>query len=751
MSTRNIIRAAAVLFALLFLLAVGGCGTRNGAPAKHPAGEGLDSALTQLDAMQAPDGVDSQVFQQLKDSLRAQLLARGTGKLTSAPPLGAPNVVDDLALVESGGLYTATWSYRNLGDYNQDSVVNVQDITPLAMHFGHTTEAGGTWDELDPVIDGDGNETVGVADITPLAQHFNSECVRYSLKQGTSEAGPYAEFATIPFTEATGSGRKQFTLSSLALTAGWWYVVQPVDSGENFGQAGIQKQIPAGGQPPVAAFTADPMSGAAPLTVTFDASGSTHADGTIISYSWDWNDDGVFEEVNATPGAVYTFTNGGAFTVNMKVTGDDSATDTASLVINVSQEWIHTWGQANWDTAKAITTNSGGEIFVAGHIGVTGTDSDIVLLKYSPAGDLLWQKAWGGDFDEEPAGVVTNSYGEVFVVGSTTTYGEGNSDLILLKFSPLGVLQWIRTWGSPAMETPVGVAMDGNQDLIVAGQTDGFGAAIKDIFIVKFSGVNANVEWQKLWSSPMTNLASGVAAGGTSFYVSGTTYGYGQGGQDALILAGGTDGSFYWRKTWGTTLSEGARAITMEPDTGHLCLTGFAEDAPTFSLDVLLLEYAQNGDLLLERQWGGSSFDRGDAIAATAAGDIIIGGYSMSFLDPTNADGLLLRYSSAGDLLWSRTLGGFSAEGLYAAHYDAVGNLLLAGNSPNNQCTWTSVTGVETTTAATETFSDNDGFTDIVGVISDLGFDSRDIVGVEDVGGGGDADVLTLKLSPGSL
>jgi PKD repeat protein len=751
MSTRNIIRAAAILYALLSLLAAGGCGTRNGAPARHPASSGLNSALAQLDAMQAPGGVDSLVFQQLKDSLRAQLLAKGAGKLVSAPPMGAPNAVDDLALAESGGLYTATWSYRNLGDYNQDSVVNVQDITPLAMHFGHTTEAGGTWDELDPVIDGDGNGTVGIADITPLAQHFNSECVRYSLKQGTSEAGPYAEFSTIAFTEAIGSGRKQFALSSLALTAGWWYVVQPVDRGENFGQAGIQKQIPPANIPPTAALTADPMSGPAPLTVAFDASGSTDVDGTIVSYSWDWTNDGIYEEVGPTPNSEFTFTAGGAFTVNLMVTDDSAGTDSTSLVIDVSQEWMHTWGQTGWDIAQAVTTNSAGEVFIGACLEISGTNSDIVLLKYSPEGDLLWQKAWGGEFDEEPVSIVTNDYGEVFIIGFTTTYGEGNSDLLLLKFSPLGQLQWSQTWGSPNQETPVGVALDGDENLIVAGFTDGFGAVSKDIFVVKFLGANSNVEWQKLWGSPMDDFASGVAAGGTSFYVSGTTYGYGQGGSDALILAGGSNGTNFWRKTWGTTLSEGARAITMEPDTGDLCLAGFAEDASTFSLDVLLLEYAQTGDLLLNKMWGGSDYDRGDAVVAFDGGDIIVGGYTKSFLDPTDADGFLFRYSSVGEMLWSRTLGGSLTQEICAAKLDGSGNLLLAGYSPDNQCTWSNVTGVETATAAVETFSGVDEFVDIVGVTNSIPFDSRDLTGTEDTGGGGEADALAIRLSPGSL
>ena len=44
-----------------------------------------------------------------------------------------------------------TWRYVNDGDYNQDGIVTVGDITPLAIHYGHIV---GT-DDYDEVIDED--------------------------------------------------------------------------------------------------------------------------------------------------------------------------------------------------------------------------------------------------------------------------------------------------------------------------------------------------------------------------------------------------------------------------------------------------------------------------------------------------------------------------------------------------------------------------------------------------------------------
>ncbi|MCH7472984.1 hypothetical protein IIA79_08550, partial [bacterium] len=59
---------------------------------------------------------------------------------------------------------------------------------------------------------------------------------------------------------------------------------------------------------PAAVLAASPTTGNLPLTVDFDATGSSDLDGTIVRYDWDWDGDGVYElyDGGATPRRTYT-------------------------------------------------------------------------------------------------------------------------------------------------------------------------------------------------------------------------------------------------------------------------------------------------------------------------------------------------------------------------------------------------------------------------------------------------------------
>ena len=91
-----------------------------------------------------------------------------------------------------------------------------------------------------------------------------------------------------------------------------------------------------GNLPPTAVIQAGPLSGSSPLTVNFNGSASTDPEGSILTYAWDLDGDGDFDDsAAAQPSFIYT--GPGARTVRLKVTDPQGLSSVAAVVVAVDE------------------------------------------------------------------------------------------------------------------------------------------------------------------------------------------------------------------------------------------------------------------------------------------------------------------------------------------------------------------------------------------------------------------------------
>ena len=86
--------------------------------------------------------------------------------------------------------------------------------------------------------------------------------------------------------------------------------------------------------PPTARISADPVGGAAPLTVNFDGSASSDDDGAIANYAWSFAVGASGEGAAAS----HTFTDPGVYAVRLSVTDDLGGADEVVFEVNVRDE-----------------------------------------------------------------------------------------------------------------------------------------------------------------------------------------------------------------------------------------------------------------------------------------------------------------------------------------------------------------------------------------------------------------------------
>jgi PKD repeat protein len=119
--------------------------------------------------------------------------------------------------------------------------------------------------------------------------------------------------------------------ASHTYATGGTYVVAVTVTDDRGGTATTSTSVTVAAAPneaPTAAFT----SATQDLTASFDGTGSTDPDGTVVAYSWDFGDDST----GTGPTVNHTFATAGTYTVTLTVTDDLGGTDTATASVTVA-------------------------------------------------------------------------------------------------------------------------------------------------------------------------------------------------------------------------------------------------------------------------------------------------------------------------------------------------------------------------------------------------------------------------------
>lgn len=122
------------------------------------------------------------------------------------------------------------------------------------------------------------------------------------------------------------------TTSYVYKTDGIYNATLTVVDGQNQ-QSNAVLVVKVGAQPLQAKLSADPVEGNVPLTVTFDASGSSYPNGQIVSYEWDFGD-GSAKRID-TSKVTYKYTKIGTFTAKVTAIASDNTKSTAQTPVNI--------------------------------------------------------------------------------------------------------------------------------------------------------------------------------------------------------------------------------------------------------------------------------------------------------------------------------------------------------------------------------------------------------------------------------
>ena len=237
-------------------------------------------------------------------------------------------------------------------------------------------------------------------------------------------------------------------------------------------------------------------------------------------------------------------------------------------------------------------------------------------------------------------------------------------------------VHYVSTWGGTNYDSVGGVAIDSQGNTYVAGGTNSFGGSY-DAVLLKYNSTGGFV-WEKVWGGGSSDAATGVAvAPSGDLYVVGNTNSFGSGQSDIFILRFDQNGNLVSQAVWGGTQNDQAYGVKVGAD-GSVYVVGNTDSFGTGGFDQLVLKFDSAGSLVWQKTWGGAKPDYVRGMGMDASGNVYVAG-STNSTGTGLAEASLLKFDSGGTLLWQRTWGGSGNEALLSASPDQSGGSYFAG------------------------------------------------------------------------
>lgn len=336
--------------------------------------------------------------------------------------------------------------------------------------------------------------------------------------------------------------------------------------------------------------------------------------------------------------------------------------------------WTRGVGGANLDQGNSMDAIFGGGTVQAGQTRSFGAGNwDFYVTNYNSAGSLQWTRTYGGT-RQDIAYDIQQTLDSGFIISGYSETRFVNGDAWLVKTNSIGDTAWTRYYGASAgFERYYGVQplVDG---YICCGTINSGGSS--QIVLARY-----NLIGDSLWTKRIGGAGSEVGYdlqvdGDGGFIITGYTSSIGLGAEGCFLLKTNSNGDSLWSRVYGGTLSDISYALQIAADGGYY-LAGRSFSFGVASGDLYLIRTTSGGDTLWTRTFGYSSAQL-NAVIPASDGSCYVAGYGSSGV---GQDYILMRISSAGSVLWTRTYGGAAQDLCTDLELTTAGEFYLSGNS----------------------------------------------------------------------
>ncbi|MBW6483759.1 MAG: T9SS type A sorting domain-containing protein [Vicingaceae bacterium] len=325
---------------------------------------------------------------------------------------------------------------------------------------------------------------------------------------------------------------------------------------------------------------------------------------------------------------------------------------------------------------------------------------------------IQWEKSLGGSNIETATSIIQTLDGGYMVAGATASndgdvsINKGGTDCWVVKLNANGTIQWEKTYGGTGNESISTILQTADSSYIVVGitnSTDGdisFNNGNNDFWVIKLN-INGSIQWERSYGGSSYEGAENIILSNDGGYlILGTTTSNdgdvtgNNGGSDYWVVKIDSIGNILWEKNYGGSGADAASSIQQTNDGGYIIVgESTSNDGDVTGnnggRDYWVVKIDSNGTIQWEKNYGGSGFDRGLSIISCLNGAYVVAGRSNSNdFDVTGNNGIddywVIKIDNIGNLLWQKSIGGSLVDDFQKIVAVSDGGYVMIGTSASS-------------------------------------------------------------------
>ncbi|MFN8319171.1 MAG: T9SS type A sorting domain-containing protein [Saprospiraceae bacterium] len=204
--------------------------------------------------------------------------------------------------------------------------------------------------------------------------------------------------------------------------------------------------------------------------------------------------------------------------------------------------WSKSYGTTVEDYLRKVVELPNKDLLLCGYTQAGNGGTNLLAIQLDEDGNIIWSDALGGDSDEEGWTVAYDKMGNSYFGGWSKSTSNNNSDFFLVKKDVEGETIFEKKFGGSNVDSGLSLLVEDNH-ILFAGSTLSYGNGKSDLLLYRLD-LEGNIISSETFGSTSDDYCRSICKTNNGFCLVGYTTGFNSNANDVLIVLANENGYF---------------------------------------------------------------------------------------------------------------------------------------------------------------------------------------------------------------